>query len=78
VPTFNDVFLNTVRRLGRMYEVGLMAGFKLRTRDFFSDVDKVPMMLKKRKLSLLPPMVGGGRDRKRLFKRAREAGGDAK
>jgi heterodisulfide reductase subunit C len=76
VPTFNDIFLRTVRRLGRMYEMGLMTSYKLRTRDFFSDVNKFPMMLKKGKLSLLPPMVGGGRDRKRLFKRARDAGGD--
>jgi heterodisulfide reductase subunit C2 len=76
VPTFNDIFLRTVRRLGRMYEMGLMTSYKLRTRDFFSDVGKFPMMLKKRKLSILPPLVGGGRDRKRLFKRARDAGGD--
>jgi len=75
VPTFNDVFLRTVRRLGRMYEMGLMASFKLRTMDLFGDVDKFPMMLRKHKLSLLPPMIGGGRDRRRIFKRARSAGG---
>jgi heterodisulfide reductase subunit C len=75
VPTFNDTFLRIVRRLGRMYEVGLMTAYKLRTRDFMSDTDKVPTMLRKGKLALLPPMIGGGRERRRLFDRVHRAGG---
>jgi hypothetical protein len=58
-----------------MYEMGLMTAFKLRTLNLFADVGKFPLMLLKCKLSLLPPWVGGGRERKRLFRRAREAGG---
>jgi len=72
VPAFNDIFLGTIRRLGRMYEMGLMTAFKLRTLRLMADVGKFPMMLAKRKLSLLPPWVRGGGERKRLFRRARE------
>jgi heterodisulfide reductase subunit C len=75
VPVFNDVFLGTVCRLGRMYEAGLMASFKLRTGRFFEDLDKLPMMLRKGKLALVPPLVRGGAERKRLFRRAKAAGG---
>jgi heterodisulfide reductase subunit C len=75
VPTFNDIFLRTVRRLGRMYEIGLMAGFKLRTRRFWDDVGKLPMMLAKRKLSLLPKFVRGAGERKAMFQRISQAGG---
>jgi len=73
VPAFNDIFLNLVRKRGRIYEAGLMAAFKLRTLSFLQDMDKFPMMLRKRKLALLPPNVRGGEGRRRLFERARQA-----
>jgi len=71
VTTFNSIFLRTIQRLGRMYEMGLMASFKLRTMRLLADVGKFPMMLFKRKLSILPPWVGGRAARKALFRRAR-------
>ena len=77
VPTFNDIFLRTVRRHGRMYEAGLMGSYKLRTRRFLADLEKVPLMLLKGKLALLPPWVRGFWARRRLFRRARAAGGKA-
>lgn len=70
LPVFNDSFLESVRRHGRVYEVGLMAAYKLRTMRLFEDMDKLPMMLKKRKLRLFPESVAGGNERRRLWKRA--------
>jgi heterodisulfide reductase subunit C len=67
VPLFNDIFLRTVRRFGRMHEIALMAAYKLRTKKFMDDVTKFPMMLVKRKLALLPGVVRGSSERKRLF-----------
>ncbi|MCY3024269.1 MAG: 4Fe-4S dicluster domain-containing protein [Planctomycetota bacterium] len=78
VPVFNDIFLRTVRRLGRMYEAGLMASYKLRTFRFFEDMDKVPLMLRKRKIALLPHKVRGGAERKRLFDRAKDMEGKSR
>ena len=75
VPVFNDIFLGTVKRFGRMYEMGLMGAFKLRTRRFMDDVAKFPMMLLKGKLALLPTVVRGADGRRRLFRFTREAGG---
>lgn len=80
VPAFNDTFLSIVKLCGRMYEMGLMSAYKLRTMKLWADVNKFPMMLAKGKLSILPKFIRGfsGRgERKRLFQRAR-AGGDAK
>ena len=74
VPAFNDIFLGTVRRFGRMYEMGLMVAFKLRTRRFLADVAKFPMMLWKRKLSILPSPGRGSAQRKRLFERTKFGG----
>lgn len=74
VPAFNSIFLNTVRRFGRMYEMGLMAAFKLRTLRLLADVNKFPMMLWKRKLALLPSLGRGRAQRDRLFRQARTGG----
>jgi heterodisulfide reductase subunit C len=70
VPVFNDAFLTSVRKRGRVHELGLMAVFKLRTRRFFEDLDKAPMMLMKGKLPLIGRRVGGRAEREELFRRA--------
>jgi heterodisulfide reductase subunit C len=69
---FNESFLRSVRRHGRVYELGMLTAYKLRSGDLFSDVDKVPKMLAKGKLSLLPSRSGSAGDVREVFKRAEE------
>ena len=71
VRVFNRAMLGSMRRFGRVYELGLMGEYKLRTRDFFSDVAKFPAMLLKGKMRLLPPITGGRRAVASIFKRVR-------
>jgi heterodisulfide reductase subunit C len=73
VPVFNDIFMKTVRKRGRMHEAGLMAAFKLRTMRLFEDMAKLPMMLWKGKMPLFQPAAPGRREREALFKRAAQA-----
>ena len=61
VAKFNRAFLNTVKRFGRSYEIGMITAYKFSTGTFMKDVDRFPQMLKKRKISLLPSR---GADRK--------------
>jgi heterodisulfide reductase subunit C len=75
LPAFNDAFLDSVRKRGRVYEVGLMAAYKLRTLRLTEDMAMLPLMLKKRKLRLLPTEVPGSVERRRMWKRAKAAGG---
>jgi heterodisulfide reductase subunit C len=70
VPVFNQAFLNSVRKRGRVHELSLMAAFKLRSRRFFDDVDKAPAMLAKGKLPLFGAHVKGKAQRTDLFLRA--------
>ena len=70
VPVFNQAFLKTVRKRGRVHELSLMMAFKLRSRRLFDDVDKAPAMLAKGKLPLLGPRVRGKAQRTELFLRA--------
>lgn len=69
-PVFNDSFLRSIKKRGRVYEVGLMTAYKLRTLRFLEDLDKLPTMLKKRKLRFLPTSVAGSADRRRIWARA--------
>jgi hypothetical protein len=73
IRIFNDAMLGSVRRFGRTYELGLMATYKLRARDLFSDLKKLPMMLLKGKLSILPPRTAGRNAVAQIFERVRQA-----
>ncbi len=69
---FNRSFLRSVRRHGRVFELGMMAFYKLRTGDLFIDAGKVPEMLSKGKLSLLPKRSGDAKEVKQVFARAEQ------
>ena len=69
---FNRSFLNSVRHHGRVFELGMMIGYKLRSRSFFADADKAPQMLKKGKLSLLPKRSGSVGEVRQVFRKADE------
>jgi len=52
---FNEAFLKSVRQYGRVYEMGMLLRFKMRSGAFLRDVEKLPTMLAKGKIALLPP-----------------------
>ena len=66
------LFLESVKRLGRLYEVGLVVGLNLATLKPFANVMDIglPMFIKG-KLNLLPTRAGGA-DLKRIFARDEE------
>jgi len=66
---FNRSFLGSVRHHGRVFEMGMMAAYKLRTFDLLTDVGKVPQMLAKGKLSLLPNRSGSAKEVREIFNR---------
>jgi len=69
---FNSSFLRSVRWHGRVFEMGMLAEYKLRSGDLFADMDKVPQMLTKGKLALLPSDGGDASGARVIFKRAEE------
>jgi heterodisulfide reductase subunit C len=73
VRIFNEVMLGSVKRFGRSYELGLMAIYKLRAKDFFSDLAKFPSMLLKGKMKLLPPSTSGRGAVAAIFDRVRHS-----
>ena len=68
--TFNDAFLKSLRRHGRVYELGLMTAYKMRIGDLFSDLDKALKLAREGKLSLLPRRSRGAGAVREVFSRA--------
>ncbi|HTY09538.1 MAG TPA: 4Fe-4S dicluster domain-containing protein [Bacteroidota bacterium] len=54
IVAFHTSFLNTIKRFGRLWEIGLIAEYKVRTLHLWQDVVLAPVMLMKGKLSLIP------------------------
>ncbi len=54
VAKFNNLFLREVDIFGRLYEVGLMAGFNLTTGQLTKDIDMGLKMMRRGKLRLVP------------------------
>ena len=71
-PLFNEIFLESVRKRGRVHELGLMASFKLKTKRFMEDMDKAPMMFRKGKMPIFGERIAGRKERDRLFSKASE------
>ena len=68
VKKMNKAFLNSVRRFGRTYDIGMIAAYKLKTMNLLQDTDKFPSMLKKGKIALLPSFGADKKYIKRIFK----------
>jgi heterodisulfide reductase subunit C len=54
IVSFHRSFLGTIRRFGRMWEMGFVADYKFRTGHLMQDVAVAPVMFEKGKLSLVP------------------------
>jgi heterodisulfide reductase subunit C2 len=56
IVAFHQSFIDTIRNFGRLWEVGLIADYKIRTLHFWQDVILAPVMLKKGKLPIVPSL----------------------
>ncbi|MBK9795878.1 MAG: 4Fe-4S dicluster domain-containing protein [Holophagaceae bacterium] len=68
ILAFHRAFLDSIEYTGRLYEVGLVADYKVRSRHFLKDVMLAPKMYVKGKLGLLPHLIKNRRGMKHLFK----------
>lgn len=73
IVAFHRSFLDTVRRTGRLHEVGLIAAFKARSRRLFQDVGLAPKLFWRGKLSPWPHRIRGRAEVARLFERTHPA-----
>jgi heterodisulfide reductase subunit C len=69
ILAFHRAFLDSIRTTGRLYEIGLVADYKLRSRHFLKDVALAPKMYLRGKLPLFPHLIKGRDAMKRIFQR---------
>jgi len=69
ILAFHRAFMDSVQATGRLYEIGLVADYKLRSRHFLKDVALAPKMFVRGKLPLFPHLIKGRDAMQRIFKR---------
>ena len=67
IRAFHKSFLDQVRSHGRMFEMGLIAEYKLRSGALFDDLAAAPGMLSKGKMSFMPPRIEGIDEVRKIF-----------
>ena len=68
VPLFHAALLDSIRSHGRVYELGMMARYKMKTGKFLDDLKLGWKMLRKGKLKLFPSGVRKKREITELFR----------
>ena len=68
ILSFHRAFLDSVKYTGRLYEIGLIAGYKARVQNVFQDLTLAPKMLVKGKLPLIPEIIKGRKQMREIFK----------
>ncbi len=67
IIAFHRSFLDSIRYTGRLYEIGLVGAYKLRTRHFLQDILTAPKLFIKGKLGLLPHGIKDRGSMKKIF-----------
>lgn len=72
IVSFHKAFLDSVKFTGRLYEIGLVAGYKARTMNLLQDVNIAPKMFAKGKLPILPEMVEDKKQMATIFSKTKK------
>ncbi len=73
ILAFHKSFLNSIRHHGRIFEVGMIAGYKFRTGDLFSDLGMGFQMIKRGKIKFAPHRIQETKEVRSLFRRKKRA-----
>ena len=78
IRAFHEAFLEQIRWNGRLYEFGLVMGYKLRSGALLNDVTAAPAMMSRGKLALVPKRIQGLDDIRRIFDACAKHGEDGR
>jgi heterodisulfide reductase subunit C len=67
IGAFHSAFLDQIHSHGRLFELGLVVSFKLRSGALFDDVGSVPGLLRRGKLGFVPKRIDGIDEVRRIF-----------
>jgi heterodisulfide reductase subunit C2 len=69
IIAFHQSFVNSIKYTGRLYEIGLLGMYKLKTMDLLKDLTLAPAMIKRGKLNFLPERIKNMSGLRSVFKR---------
>jgi heterodisulfide reductase subunit C len=72
VKLFYDSFLDSMKQYGRMFEMGIILSYKLRSGHLMGDAELGPAMMSKGKIHLLPKKIKGADKVAKIFTRFQE------
>jgi len=72
IIAFHKSFLDSISYTGRLYEVGLVVDYKMRTFDLMQDVAIAPKMYMKGKLNLIPELIKGRKKVSGMMRKAQK------
>jgi heterodisulfide reductase subunit C2 len=75
VKTFYDAFLDSIRQHGRLFEVGTLMSYNLRSGNFMADADLGPKVMSRNKIHFMPKNIKGRDKVAQIFKRFKEKSG---
>jgi len=65
----HQAFIQSIRRGGRVHEATMLVDYKLKSKDFFTDLGPGIQLFFKGKIPLFPDLIRGRQELKRIFDR---------
>lgn len=78
IIAFHKSFLDSINFTGRLYEMGLIVDYKMRTGDMMQDVAVAPKMFFKGKLNPIPELIKGRKNMSEIFRKTKNTKGGLK
>lgn len=72
IKLFYDTFLDSVKRHGRIFEVGLLMSYNMKSGHLLTDAELGPKVMEKGKISFFPKHIKGSDKVAQIFKRFQE------
>jgi len=69
IHLLHEAFIQSIRRGGRVHEATMLVDYKLRSRDFMTDLAPGMMLFLKGKIPVFPSLIKGRKEIKRIFER---------
>ncbi|MCX7766318.1 MAG: 4Fe-4S dicluster domain-containing protein [Candidatus Sumerlaeia bacterium] len=69
IIAFHRILLESIRKYGRLYEIGMVRDFKLQTLNLFEDINLGIKMFTKNKLRIFPHKIKDRKTIERIFKK---------
>ncbi|SJZ67160.1 4Fe-4S dicluster domain-containing protein [Selenihalanaerobacter shriftii] len=76
VALFHDVFLNSVKKGGRVFEMGMTIEYNMKSGNLMQDAELGLPMFLKNKISLTPDKIKGINEVQKIFNKVRRMEGD--